>query len=148
MDTAQRNYLYMSVSPTHYIDWRLTSAVPLVFVSIVIIITSLILGFSPFVRSFLSLVLGVSWMWFVTTTRLYDLWFLSRQDSGALTRKRIMISRRWKEEARRKYLERQDEKQQRLEAAELKKAKQKQKKTTQGEVAEAFVRSRRPDSNV
>jgi hypothetical protein len=87
-------------------------------------------------------------MWFVTSTRLYDLWFLSKQDSSALTRKRILISRRWKEKARRKYLERQDEKQQRLEAEELKKAKQNQKKTTQGEVAEAYVRSRRPDSNV
>jgi hypothetical protein len=87
-------------------------------------------------------------MWFVTTTRLYDLWFLSRQDSSALTRKRIMISRRWKEEARRKYLERQDEKQQRLEAEELKKAKQKEKQTPKGEVAKAYVRSRRPDSNV
>jgi hypothetical protein len=83
-------------------------------------------------------------MWFVTTTRLYDLWFLSRQDSSALTRKRVLITRKWKEEARRKYLERQNERQKRLETKELKRAKKGQKDTAQ--VAKALVR--RPDNNV
>jgi hypothetical protein len=80
----------------------------------------------------------------VTTTRLYDLWFLSRQDSSALTRKRVLIMRTWKEEARRKYLERQDERQKRLEAEELKRAKKGQEDTAQ--VAKALVR--RPGNNV
>ena len=84
-------------------------------------------------------------MWFVTTTRLYDLWFLSRQDSSALTRKRVLITRKWKEEARRKYLERQNERQKRLETKELKRAKKGQKDTAQ--VAKALVR-RRPDNVV
>jgi hypothetical protein len=90
------------------------------------------------------MVLEVSWIWFVTTTRLYDLWFLSRQDSSALTRKRVLITRKWKEEARRKYLERQDERQKRHEAEELKRIKKGQKDT--GQVAKALVR--RPDNNV
>jgi hypothetical protein len=86
----------------------------------------------------------MSWIWFVTTTRLCDLWFLSRQDSTALTRKRVLITRKWKEEARKKYLERQDERQKRYEAEELKRAKKGQKDTA--EVAKALVR--RPDNNV
>jgi hypothetical protein len=55
-----------------------------------------------------------------------------------------LITRKWKEEARRKYLERQDERQKRLEAEELKRAKKGQKDTAQ--VAKALVR--RPDNNV
>lgn len=94
-----------------------------VFVSIVIIAASLTLGFSPLVRSLLSLALGVSWVWFVTTTRIYDLWFLflSKQDSSALIRKRLKVTRKWKDEAREKCLERLEKKQRGHEAKMLKK---------------------------
>ena len=114
-----------------------------------IIATSLVLGFSPFVRSLLSLALSVSWVWFVTTTRIYDLWFLflSKTDSNALTRKRLTITRKWKEEAKKKHLERQEENQKKLEAKILKKEKEEGQKG-KAQLARDFIRSRRPDDAV
>jgi hypothetical protein len=83
----------------------------LVFISIIIIVTSLILGFSPFVRSFLSLALGLFWVWFITATHIYDAKFWLKQESGTFTRRRVKVSRKLKEKAKRKYQLRQAKKQ-------------------------------------
>lgn len=109
------------LSSIHYSDQKLTRC--LVFVSTIIIATSLILAFSSFVRSLLAFIFGVAWMWFVTTTGIYDLWYLLKQDSGSLTRKQTEITRKWKEESRKKYLQRQRDKLKKHEKKNLEKEK-------------------------
>ncbi|PMD59492.1 uncharacterized protein K444DRAFT_613449 [Hyaloscypha bicolor E] len=112
--------------------WTLRKEITYItFVSAIVIATSIVLAFSSFVRSLLSLVFGVVWMWFVTTTRIYDLWYSFRQDSGFLARKQLDITRKWKEVARERYFlrqarkrERQEEKLKKLEAKLLKKEKE------------------------
>ncbi len=85
-------------------------------------------------------------MWFVTTTRIYDLSFLSKQDSSALTRKRLEIMKKWKEEARNKYMEGQEEKKKRLQAKLLKISSGDQKEMAQP--TNTRLRSGGSDSNV
>lgn len=84
-------------------------------ISFGVIVTSLVLAFSTFVRSFLALVCTVSWTYFVTSTRIYGLWIEWKVDSQSLTELQKKYVKQMKEKAKREKRERHEDRESRKE---------------------------------
>jgi hypothetical protein len=76
-----------------------TKTSPEVPISAGVIVLSFVLAFSTFVRAFLAFIFSVSWTYFVTSTRIYELWTDFRTDSHSLTKSRKEHVRLMKEKA-------------------------------------------------
>lgn len=83
---------------------------PLVPISLAVILPSFILAFSSFTRSVLALLIDLAWIYFVTGTRLYNLWVRFKTDSHKITNYRKRKAREWKETARKEEQKRREDK--------------------------------------
>jgi hypothetical protein len=87
----------------------LTFEIFLVPISLGVIAVSFILAFSSLIRSFIALVFDLAWTKTTTATGLYMWWKERKNDSKALTLRRVNKTQKWKEESRaRKQKERKD----------------------------------------
>jgi hypothetical protein len=64
-----------------------------------VIVLSFVLAFSTFVRAFLAFIFELAWTYFVTSTRIYELWSDFKTDSKSLTESRKKHVRQMKEKA-------------------------------------------------
>jgi hypothetical protein len=71
-------------------------------------VTSFVLAFSTFVRATLAFIFSLGWTYFVTSTRIYDLWIDFKIDSRSLAETRKKYVRLMKEKARRERQERHE----------------------------------------